>query len=416
MPLMPSSHLLLSPSDISKAVRQHAASAQAILIMSAWATDGESLDALRNTSAATRKCLIGTQLCGTSPDALTRLLRLGFDLKIIERTSTSGIFHPKCYLFRHGSTWSAVIGNANLTHAAFTSNSEVAVLARLSRSQADAFHMLFDTMWNSDGAIDLSDRWLRRYTTQWLKMHHSRFGHHLDREGPQQRQAARRVRGARVRELAALTKADWRRYLAELHKMDSGRGTIDDEHDSYLATLRLTRPILCHQGLASATKEQIGRVIGKRDPCGWFGRISLIRGEMANFYSDSALRARVDRLLQPLRAPDLSESQAIERAKDVYVALRKIDGMGSGIITRLFTLLRPDRFFSVNARSVNGLSTLFALPKSRLQHDPDAYAESLHTIYRCPWYRSPCPARESERAIWRARVALLDRYVYSGDT
>ena len=81
----------------------------------------------------------------TRPDAFVTLLRLVADkrykalLKLYLYPSAQSLFHAKVFLVRKGRTWSALVGSANLTQAAFSgSNFETAVdCAPLESSQVD---------------------------------------------------------------------------------------------------------------------------------------------------------------------------------------------------------------------------------------------------------------------------------------
>lgn len=232
----------------------------------------------------------------------------------------------------------------------------------------------------------------------------------VDAEAPPKRRSDRASAAAEPEDLIGLMKSNWHEYVVELRKQDRGKDSIDGEHDSYLATLRVTSPIL-RAGLAVAEHGDVGRVMGSQDGCGWLGHISVIRGAMARFYKNRKLRARVDKHLKPLRRIR-TEDQATEQGRIAYQKLRRIEGMGHATISRLFALTRPDKFYSLNSRSIDRLSKLFGLPKSRLVNSWDGYAAGLKTIYQTSWYQSRRPASPRMAAWWDARVALLDRYAY----
>lgn len=67
------------------------------------------------------KILTGDYLNFTEPKALEKLLSFkNIELKIAEHKS----FHPKAYFFRKGDIWTIIIGSANLTQGALTTNFE----------------------------------------------------------------------------------------------------------------------------------------------------------------------------------------------------------------------------------------------------------------------------------------------------
>src|SRR5437762_5803894 len=100
----------------------------------AWAGKPNRLfDQLKKCESRIKQLVVGTHFHQTSP-AFIQELRAHSRVKFI--LQPSGVFHPKVYLFRSGSEWAAVVGSANFTDAAFTTNEEAAVL--LASAQGDS--------------------------------------------------------------------------------------------------------------------------------------------------------------------------------------------------------------------------------------------------------------------------------------
>ena len=82
-----------------------------------------------------------------------------------------------------------------------------------------------------------------------------------------------------------------------------------------------------------------------------------------------------------------------------------------GSATRLLTVYRPDRFFSLNTASVTGIANLIGMRKSRLT-TWEGYSEVLKRLWSTPWFQDSPPAKVGSRELWDARVALIDVFVY----
>lgn len=93
----------------------------------------------------------------TEPNALRRLMGSGFDVRI-SRTGAAN-FHPKVYVADHPSGSNVLVGSANLSRRAFTTNAEAAIAVfDLARVAADEYLAGFVR-----DAIPLDDALLERY-------------------------------------------------------------------------------------------------------------------------------------------------------------------------------------------------------------------------------------------------------------
>jgi len=91
----------------------------------------------------------------TSPKALRELIK---NNNVSIKYYTSKAFHPKLYIF---GDQTALVGSANLTHAALQTNQEITVSIQSSDQRFDALKILFSDYW--DDAKDLTDCDLRKY-------------------------------------------------------------------------------------------------------------------------------------------------------------------------------------------------------------------------------------------------------------
>ncbi len=402
---------LLDDKAICKAMSQSAKTAVSVRVLAAWATMGAGLNCLSSCTAARKEAIIGTRFSVTEPEALHGLIRQGFDLRILHSLRGGGTFHPKVYLFEcPDGTWTALVGSANLTDAAFSRNAEVMVELSLTNEGAADLNALFDGHWKSAHPGKITDEWFERYKEGYEAAKQKRAQDIAKAERPKNSPLKRSTASPKTSQLQGLMKSDWAGYVRRLAvRKDLGDRFLDGGRSSYLRTLSLTGPIL-RSGLAEAEHEDISRAMGRSDYCGWLGTVHLISGRGAKIYRDRALRALVDRYLEPLWELR-GEHQSLEAGRAAFASLGKIDGFGPGFITRMLTLARPDLFYSLNAASVDGLASLFGIPKARLR-TWEGYEEGLKIVFATQWYNSPSPTDNKMKHLWDARVALLDAYAY----
>ena len=122
-------------------------------------------------------------------------------------------------------------------------------------------------------------------------------------------------------------------------------------------------------------------------------------------------REKVRRIIhQTLEADDASLAAL---GGECVARISKTNGLGVAIATRLLTLIRPDKFISVNDGSRRGLSHLTGLPKTAVCMASETnYRNLLDWLYQAPWYSSPEPQSDLEVTIWNIRAALIDSFVY----
>ena len=111
--------MLFTGEDILSRFKQHLERATRVRIATAWATQGEQLDALGTAVQGNElkvRAIVGTYGNVTEPSALECLHEFG-ELRLVEGAP---LFHPKIYVFEFGSgkpvAW---VGSANFTRAGF---------------------------------------------------------------------------------------------------------------------------------------------------------------------------------------------------------------------------------------------------------------------------------------------------------
>jgi HKD family nuclease len=91
------------------------------------------------------RVLFGRDWALTEAPAIRSLLAVGAQVKYYAGQET---FHPKGYLFQHGSVTTAIIGSSNLSASGLTSGCEWNV--SFSSDQASCIAKEFDRLWHSD--------------------------------------------------------------------------------------------------------------------------------------------------------------------------------------------------------------------------------------------------------------------------
>lgn len=401
---------LLDHNSLCDSLRRAAAGAVSARILTAWATCGAGIDCLRACRAPDRRAIIGTTFAATEPEALHKLMRLGFEVRVIDQLPDGGTFHPKVYLFgQRDGTIVVMLGSANLTHAAFTTNAEAMVLTRVPRTAASQLVELFEGYWCCSAVGPITDEWFEAYVDKYGVAVSSRKDSLARAERGSRRVNASSPWMVSSSDLHDLMQSDWAQYVRRLSsRTDLQEGYLDAADDSYLHTLSLVTPLL-RSGLANADQRSIARILGRLE-CGWFGTVHLMRGRGAHLASDIELRALVDESIRDLWHAR-SDADCVAGAQRAFERLGAIEGLGPGFITRMLAIARPDRFYSCNKASRDGLASLFGMSKSRLS-EWDGYKEGLAVVYSTRWFNAPRPARPRSRRLWLARVALLDAYAY----
>ncbi len=119
--------ILLSSAEIENAIIAAMRNYSKFYWTVAWAGIGsKSFEELLENRAKIEKMVIGTHFYQTNPNFIAQFID---DEKVKFKQQTSGIFHPKLYLFANSPRdWLLIVGSANFTKSAFENNTEVATL------------------------------------------------------------------------------------------------------------------------------------------------------------------------------------------------------------------------------------------------------------------------------------------------
>ena len=134
-------------------------------VVTAWATPNVVFEEIKNNIKKLEVMIVGVDFYQTSPDVLEWL-----NNKAKQKTNIgqckNGVFHPKLYIFdlNGDETRTVVIGSANLTNAAFSSNDEYCV--KINSNEKKFKHAINEWLKNSITVSDLDlAEYKRNYNT-----------------------------------------------------------------------------------------------------------------------------------------------------------------------------------------------------------------------------------------------------------
>lgn len=362
----------------------------------AWATSAEGTGRHWRAMdlAKVRRAVIGTEFAQTEPWALSVLGANRDRLRIV--INSTGTFHPKAIVGTRGKAIRAIVGSANFTSAAYTTNTELNVLLE-GVADAPEFRKLsafLDEQWTS--GVELDDGWLAAYTKVW--------------------EAAKRqkimVPQAKL-EVTSLTSLDisWADFVAliaaqEHRPLRSGyRIKVRGAFPSYSGELNRTLAVFAKSlPFADLAKEDRTLLMGiGKDSSGLIGRMK------AAGYARGIVNSSPEKIGNVLDRLPLSGPVSLALASELVNAITSLKGVKLGVASRLFAVKRPDLFVSVNKGSNPSLAKLFG---GRPITTAKQYIELLRTIWSTTWHRSTRPLDAEEAILWDQRAVLLDSALY----
>jgi len=343
-----------------------------------------------------QRAVIGTQFAQTEPWALRKLDEKPGRLRVA--ITSTGTFHPKLLLGRKGNAVRAVMGSANFTSAAFSQNVELNIEMKGEAHHPEIKRLLafMDDVWND--ASEPKEDWMARYEEAWKKRLISTVvvpGAKLDVIGPTSLQMS------------------WDGYFDLIQQQENrplsqgGQISVLGPGGTYEAELdRISHAFSSGLEFAKLPDDQrkliagIGPLsngfLGTMRAAGWAKEIINDEPEKVGEYLDQL---------------PLSGEINIDQATLVVEGLTSLHGVNIGVASRLLAAKRPDVFVSVNGGSSGELGRLLGRDRKTVWN-AKRYLELLGVIWATQWYRSPEPAEDRQRRVWRRRAAMLDAALY----
>lgn len=341
-----------------------------------------------------KQAVIGTQFAQTEPWVLSALDEVPGRLRV--SISSDGTFHPKVILGTKGREVRALLGSANFTTAAYTTNAEVSVLLDGQSHDPQFQHLQAWIQEQFDDSEQLDPDWLVAYTKVW------------------ETERRRKVVVPRAKlELTSLSSLamSWDDYYAtiraqEKRKLSSGTVLqVNGPYPSY--EVELDRAGAIFKGgkpFADLPDDQRKMLIGVGP------RSSGLLGTMnAAGYAKEIVNKSPEKIGAALDRIPIEGAVSLRLASEVVDAMTSLRGIKIGVASRLLAVKRPDLFVSVNNGSKPQLAQLFG---GRVVRTGKHYINLLKLVWETDWHRAVRPADVDQAAVWDRRAALLDAALY----
>ncbi len=364
----------------------------------AWASSGNPVFTLlkRHSDRVTR-AVIGTHFYQTHPDVLDAFLGTQNIRFVLQPT---GVFHPKVYAFWNDRKWEALIGSANLTTGAMSTNSEAMVLLAGSEgatpSIKDDIVSLINDYWSTAKTIMKSDAaayrevWTRKQAA--LRRVTGQYGATKPRKPPTD---------------SSVMSMSWQQYFAKV-RADPYHGY--ENRCELLA--RVGRAFAQHNSFASMPTPLRKTIAGLPNELesrwGWFGSM---RG--AGFYHQAVNEnnPHLSRSLDCIPLNGIVTRQEYDDYIEEFVKAFPNGRHGVGVASRLLAMKRPDQFVCLDAKNQASLCSDFGIVRVGMDYDR-YWDEIVERILDAPWWNVKRPTAPQQARVWQGRAAMLDAIFY----
>jgi len=371
-------------------------------IATAWASLGsESSDLLLEKKEQINKMVVGTHFYQTHPDFILEFLdsrKVKFILK------TSGVFHPKVYLFSNNKKdWECIIGSANFTKSALTINDEIVAHIKSSDSDSDnVYHetiKIIEKYWESAETINEFD--YNNYLQIWKK--------NITKLNSLEKYGSSKNSKPLVK--SKIFSLNWSEYYKRIQ---------NDKFHSFLGRIELLKTANMYFSKSNAFCEM--NKIQRRELAGiatenqsntginwkWFGSM-VGAGKFQNRINenDEYISKALDTI--PFQG-EVYQSNYISFVDQFQKAFPG-GGSGIAIASRLLTMKRPDYFVCLDKQNRPKLIKEFGISQSISFNQ--YWDEIIERILDSVWWLSERPTDKTEIQAWKGRSALLDVLFYS---
>jgi hypothetical protein len=368
--------------------------------MAAWAGNPfNATKALHKYSAKIKELVVGLHFYQTHPDFIEQFI----DHKRVKFIkNTSGVFHPKVYLFvNNNKEWEAIIGSANFTRNAFELNSEASVLITSEECNEETLQEIrysISSAWRQGDYYDKSQ--LVIYREQWRARRPKLNS--LKRSGVN-------IHNGTNGDVSVIDKS-WVQYLNEI--FNSEAGNIDERLEILDFAQNRFEEHITFQQMTSDEKAKIAgfRWAGDLD-FRYFGTMAHATGfKHAIAQNDPAISSALDVI--PLRG-EVTEEHFFEYA-DIFQ--RTLNGGNKYISAcRLLAMKRPDIFFGITSANNRRLAVDFGITSITTMNLERYWYEIIEPMRASEWYQNPRPRNLTESRIANYRAAFMDVIYYQAN-
>ncbi|MEK8046890.1 phospholipase D family protein [Ideonella margarita] len=389
--------IISTNAELSKQLKRLIKQYPKIAIATAWASAATDVfKVLVQNEGKIVRAVIGTHFYQTHPDVLDQFVGSS---KVQFILQPDGVFHPKVYVFWSAKAWEVVIGSPNLTVGALTKNSELSVLISSDDVQPELKQEFLAVIKGySEDAATISQSEANNYRSLW-KLKSRDLTKVADIFGD--KKSNKPAVQSRVMPL------DWASYLEEVKK-DTTHGfkerlamlkAVREQFDKYEHFNDI--PFDARRGIAGLDSETIPNPK-------WFGSMT----GAGVFYGlinkgHEAFSLALDEIPSVGEVRKEHYDRYIAEYKKAYPKGR--DGLGTA--TRLLAMKRPDVFLCVDSKNLDMLAKDVGMVKAGLGYER-YWGEVVLRLMESPWWQSPEPTNATEKAVWRARAAMLDAIFY----
>ena len=370
-----------------------------IEIAVAWAgnpKDSMVAKILKKHEKKISKMVVGLHFYQTSPTFIKQYL--GNDKVRFMLDDTSGIFHPKVYLFFNDSKdWTAIIGSSNFTYGGFAKNTEANVLIESKDSDKTFFS-------KTDSFINEAWKKAKQMTTAELNEYEK--CHKYQKPNLKSLSKVRHVKsGFDTTEMDLMT---WDSYVSKVQHTEGFEyriALLDEAHD-ILSKHKRFQDIdpevkKCLAGFRST-------MLGGIEEIDWKGFGSNGLGVYQNAFNTTNVFAKAIDMI-PL------EGEVTKQQFETYCKVflfRWNNPLASA--TRLLCIKRPDTFVCVDSKNKDKLCKAFGIPKNSLTLD--TYWEKIvMRVRNASWFNDEGSSHSPMvRKIKKYQVAMLDALYYEG--
>ena len=342
--------LLTTSSSLERHFASLLAKHETLSFAVAWASyNFPGYDELVKHEHKIKQAIVGIHFYQTHPSFIEHFET---DKRVRFAKDSSGVFHPKFYLFETSdSDWSCVIGSTNFTKAAFSKNTEACLLISASDDATGAAKRQLDAViadyWKAGDYFQPDE--IKQYRSLWALFRQRRKAMASD--------FGQKTRGKSVLQ-TRLLKMDWNIYYRRIlkdrhHGVDKRIEVLDAAHR--LFTIRRS-----FSKMSKAERQGVGGIDLKSDvPWGWFGSMfgAGVFKKLVNA-NNPRLSKALDAI--PMRGA-VQREQYLDFIKFYVSAYPRRQRHGLATATRLLAMKRPDYFVCVDAQNRDRLFKEFAV-------------------------------------------------------
>ncbi|MHA3060973.1 phospholipase D family protein [Acinetobacter sp. ANC 4636] len=380
---------------ISALVRKHKNIAFAV----AWASpDTIAFNTIYEDRDKITKAVIGTHFYQTHPDVLDKFTNSEKCHFVLQ---PDGVFHPKVFLFWSPNSWDLLIGSANLTKGALTTNTELLVHITSSDSTEefrDEVEQTITSFWEQGSVVTRQEA--QNYRNLWntqknyLVRVSGNYNNELD---------ANKVKSPLLSNIMTMS---WSNLFTAIKNDPYPNG-----FQNRCGLLKLAKATFESKKIFSHMSKDERLIISGLPnqlypEAGWFGSM---KGSGSFF---QAINQNNQQISDALDEIPLEGAVTIDHY-NAYIQKFEIAYERTGIATatRLLALKRPDIFICVDGKNKKNLCKDFGISQSKINYDT-YWKEIICRIMDSVWWNSTKPTNEIEQQAWNGRVAMLDVLFY----